>query len=137
MTPSDPTPAPPTARERQLSTMSQLFVGATLAAWVCSVLPYPWRHGTLPLGAVAVGLGIWALVLTFFAARSLLLRIMLAVGVAFASGLAAQGLVVSLFEEETRTYEECVARAITMQAQAQCERDRTAQIEERLGVELP
>lgn len=137
MTPTAPAPTPPTARERRLSTVSQAFVALTLVAWVVSVLPYPWRHGTFVAGTAATGLGIWALILTFGAARSLFLRLLLAIGVAFAGALAFQGLVSSVFVAETQAYETCMSRAITLQAEAQCRDDLNSQIVERLGVPLP
>ncbi|BBE21994.1 hypothetical protein MN0502_08770 [Arthrobacter sp. MN05-02] len=99
----------------------RLFLLALLGGAVASSLVLPWKVVGLVLALFALGAGVVALVKAIGAKLSRLVVIATALGLAAALFLTVGTTASVLLWPVTQNYEDCMSRALTLQAQADCE----------------
>ena len=99
----------------------RLFLLTLLGAVLASNLMLPWKVLALVLALFALGAGVVALVKAIGAKLPRLVLVATSLGLAatlfLATGVAASVLLWPV----TQTYEDCMSRALTLEAQGQCE----------------
>jgi hypothetical protein len=109
------------ARAASAGLWLRLFLLALLGGAVASSLVLPWKVVGLVLALFALGAGVVALVKAISAKLSRLVVVATALGLAAALFLAVGTTASVLLWPVTQTYEDCMSRALTLQAQADCE----------------
>lgn len=99
----------------------RVFLLALLGAVLTSNLMLPWKVLALALALSALAAGVVALVKAIGAKLPRLVVLATAVGLAAALFLAAGTGASVLLWPITQTYEDCMAKALTLQAQGDCE----------------
>lgn len=99
----------------------RLFLLALLGAVLASTLVLPWKVLGLVLSVFALAAGVVALVKAISAKLSRFVVLATSLGLAAALFLTAGTGASVLLWPVTRTYEDCMARALTLQAQRECE----------------
>lgn len=99
----------------------RIFLLALLGGVLTSGLMLPWKVLGLVLALVALGTGIVALVKAIGAHLSRFVVLATSLGLAGALFLAISTGASVLLWPVTQTYEDCMSRALTLQAQGECE----------------
>ncbi|WP_104118644.1 hypothetical protein [Arthrobacter sp. B1805] len=99
----------------------RLFLLALLAGVLASTLMLPWKVLGLVLSLVALGTGVVALVKAISAKLPRFVVLATSLGLAAALFLTAGTGASVLLWPVTQTYEDCMSRALTLQAQSECE----------------
>ncbi|WP_422391458.1 hypothetical protein [Arthrobacter sp. N1] len=99
----------------------RLFLLALLLGVLTSSLVLPWKVLTLVLSLFALAAGVVALVKAIRLKLPRLVVLATSMGLAAALFLAAGTAASVLLWSVTRTYEDCIARALTLQAQEDCQ----------------
>lgn len=108
-------------RARSARLWLRLFVLALFAAVLLGSLVLPWKVLALIVSVFAVAAGVVALVKAIGAALPRLVVIATSIGLVSAL-LLALGMAASvLLWPVTRTYEDCMSRALTLQARSDCQ----------------
>jgi len=126
-------PAPDSPIVRASSRRVLHFLALLLAAVLTSALPLPWQVGALVFVVAAVVVGLRALVLAWSGGIRGGLVVMLTVGVAVA-GFVSLGMLslLALWPQQLER-QQCLAGAVTISANRQCEVEFQRAVEERLG----
>lgn len=101
----------------------RLFLVALLGGILTSSLMLPWKVIALVLALVALVVGVVALVKAIRAGLPRLVVLATSLGLAAALFLAAGTGASVLLWPVTQSYEDCMSRALTLQAQRQCEEE--------------
>ncbi|OUM40970.1 hypothetical protein B8W73_11425 [Arthrobacter agilis] len=109
------------ARAASAGLWLRLFLLAFFAAALASSLMLPWKVLGLVLALFALGAGVVALVKAIGAKLSPLVVLATSLGLAAALFLTAGTGVSVLLWPVTRNYEDCMSRALTLQAQDDCQ----------------
>ncbi|WP_105031033.1 hypothetical protein [Arthrobacter ruber] len=109
------------ARAASARTWLRLFLLGLLFALLTSSLVLPWKVLTLVLGLLALAAGVVALVKAISAKLPRLVLLATALGLAATLFLVTGTAASVLLWGVTRTYEDCMSRALTLQAQGECE----------------
>lgn len=99
----------------------RLFLLTLLSAVLASSLVLPWKVIALVLSLFALGAGVVALVKAIGAKLPRLVLVATSLGLAAALFLLAGIGASVLLWPVTQTYEDCMSRALTLEAQGQCE----------------
>lgn len=99
----------------------RLFLAALLGGVLTSGLVLPWKVLALVLSVLALAAGIVALVKAISAKLPRLVVLATSLGLAAALFLAAGTGASVLLWPVTQNYEDCMSRALTLQAQKECE----------------
>lgn len=109
------------ARATSARTWLRLFMLGLLFAVLTSTLVLPWKVLTLVLGLLTLAAGVVALVKAIGAKLPRLVLLATALGLAATLFLVTGTAASVLLWGVTRTYEDCMSRALTLQAQGECE----------------
>jgi hypothetical protein len=109
------------ARARSARLWLRLFLLALLGGVMASSLMLPWKVLGLVLALFALGAGVVALVKAISAKLSRLVVLATSLGLAAALFLTAGTGASVLLWPVTQNYEDCMSRALTLQAQRDCE----------------
>ncbi|WP_434991966.1 hypothetical protein [Arthrobacter sp. Ld5] len=112
---------PAAARAASARLWLRLFLLALLGAALTSSLVLPWKVLALLLALFALAAGVVGLVKAIGAKSPRFVVLALSVGLAAALFLTAGTAASVLLWPITQTYEDCMSRALTLQAQRDCE----------------
>ena len=112
---------PATARASSARFWLRLFFGALLGASLTSGLVLPWKVLALILALFALAAGVVGLVKAIGAKFPRFVVLATSLGLAAALFLTAGTAASILLWPITQTYEDCMSRALTLQAQGDCE----------------
>jgi len=132
--PTTPAPAPESIKVRRYSS---LFIWTMAAAWLLSLAPMIYRLGLLPLGLIAVALGVFAFWSTFGLPDMMRLRIMLGVGGIGAAAFVLMGIGWLAIAPEILTLDSCSRTALTPQGDLVCQQEFHDAVKDRYGIDLP
>ncbi|THJ67941.1 hypothetical protein E8P82_03715 [Arthrobacter echini] len=121
---AEPQQGPPddaAARGKSARSWLRLFVLALLAGVLMSALALPWKVLALVVSVFALAAGVVGLVKAIGARLPRLVVIATSLGLAAALFLSVSTAVSVLLWPVTRAYEDCVSRALTLQARSDCE----------------
>jgi hypothetical protein len=113
-------PAPDAEAAARVSRLAGTFGVLVLASLLVATRPMPWRLASAVFATLAVVWGVRALRTAMRAGFRGGLPAMLGIGVAVAAGWALLSLFPLLAWDATRSNQECVARALTVTANAEC-----------------
>jgi hypothetical protein len=119
---------PELARYHSLRNALVWLAGMLLLTYLTSVLPLPWKAGSLAFAAAGIVFGILSLVRTARLPEPWLLRVGAAAGMV---GCGLFGFVAAsqiVFWEATTTFEDCTAGAITERALERCGQQYSEQL---------
>ena len=136
MTPKPEAPAP-TPELVKIRRYSRLFVWSMIAAWLLSFAPKIYQLGMLPLGLLAVVLGIIAFWSTFGVPNMGGLRVMLGMGGLGAGAFVLMGTAWLAIAPEIVKLDSCTRTALTPQGELVCQQDFRAGVKARYGVVIP
>lgn len=114
---------PAKARQSSAALWLRLFMLALLGAVLTSSLMLPWKVLGLAFSLFALAAGVVALVKMVSTKRPRVLVIATSIGLAAALFLAVGTTASVVLWPVTQAYEDCMSRALTLQAQAECEDD--------------
>jgi len=140
--------AEPSARDARLpdgarrdSTFFMALLGATVLLYVVSI---PLAFGMVATGPAAAFFGIRAVYRSRGAASITAFRYATIAGVLMALFGAFMGVVLMVFHEPVQALRDCMGRALTHSAEAQCQAEYEADVQqlmedalERMGITLP
>lgn len=111
---------------------AHLVMASMVLTWVVSALPYPWRFATVLVSAAGVAFAIFALVASKGVPRVMFLRYVIIAAGAMASVSMVTSAVSLVVAPELIELSQCEQRAITSQAEQQCQQEFLDAVEERL-----
>jgi hypothetical protein len=117
--------------------MSHLFLASMVLTWVASSVPYPYRFAGIATAAAAVTFAVLALIATRGIARSMVLRVMLAIGGSLALLSLVSGAVSLVLAPELIAQSQCERQALTPVALDRCEDAFWDSVEARLPISRP
>lgn len=118
--------APPTTPDREAATtrtLLRVFMLLLLGTLIASTFPLPWKVFGLLFALASLTVGILALVGLVRQKAPALLRVTTSVGLVASLFLALGTGAAILLWPVTERYEDCMATALTSQAQRQCQED--------------
>lgn len=127
---SQRTPLPPLPERLRL--MTHLLMATMVLSWIVAYVPYPWRFSIIAISAAGVAFAIFALAFSRGVEGTLLLRIVVIMAGGLASMSLLSGLASLFVAPELMELSRCEARAITIQAERQCQADFLEAVEDRL-----
>lgn len=132
--PEAPVNTPELAKIRRYS---RFFVWSMIAAWLLSFAPRIYQLGMLPLGLLAVVLGVLAFWSTFGVPNMGSLRVMLGMGGIGAAAFVLMGIGWLAIAPEVVKLDSCTRTALTPQGELVCQQDFRASVKARYGVVIP
>ncbi|MBD8078279.1 hypothetical protein [Cellulosimicrobium arenosum] len=130
-------PGPPDPETSRVAVRRVLHFGLLLlVVVVVGTMPFPWRDVALLAAVAAIVAGVRAIVAARRARTRPLLVVALSLGLALSATIVLQSITSLLLWDVEAAYQECLDGAITVDATARCDAERTQGIEDwttRLG----